>query len=446
MAGEKFLVDGVSGAVFQINQLIWDYFVLLETEKENTAWEKLALAYSPEEAWAAKEELTYLTEQGWLFADDAETEKRAAALSPGTLKSLCLHIAHDCNLRCRYCFASTGDYKGKRAVMSQEVALKAIDFLLAQSPEVKNYILDFFGGEPLLNFAVVREAVLYAERKAGELGKSFKFSLTTNATLLNEEKTAFLNEHNIEVILSLDGDSSTHDAMRPFPDGSGSQAVVLKKAREFIASRGENNYYIRGTFTGLNPYFMQNITYLIAEGFKNISLEPVVALPAEEYALSEADLPVIFQEYEKLAEFYLSQYKENKAFHFFHYDLKLRNGPCLARRIMGCGAGTEYLSIGPEGEIYPCHQFMGREKYAMGNILQGDFSRNIGEVLRKNHIYRKKCRDCWARFYCSGGCQANADLINQDIAVPYELGCEIEKKRLECLFYLQDKLQRSNEA
>lgn len=440
MAGEQFLVDANSGAVYQIDQIIWDYFTLLENYPAEVVKEKLLAAYDAEQVEETIAELEAWKQQGWLFSSDEDIKEKTKGLGPGVLKSLCLHVAHDCNLRCRYCFASTGDYKGKRAVMSKEVGLAAVDFLLAKSPEVESYILDFFGGEPLMNFSVVKVVIQYAEEKAQLLQKKFKLSLTTNATLLTPAIQEYLNAHGVEVIISIDGPPSVHDAMRPFPNGKGSQEVALAKAKEFVQGRNGQNYYVRGTFTGLDPHFAKNVEYLAGEGFRNISLEPVVALAEEEYALTEEHLPILEAEYERLVQLYLEQNKTEKRMAFFHFETDLRKGPCLSRRIMGCGAGTEYLSIGPEGEIYPCHQFMGREGFAMGNVLEDNFSEAAGMTLRENHIYQKKCADCWARFYCSGGCHANAHLINGDIKIPYELNCALEKKRLECVFYLQAKL------
>lgn len=445
MKGEQFLVDANSGTVFQIEPLVWDYFTFLDSYSIQETRAKLAEKYGAIEANEAILELEEWKNIGWLFTNDQSVKEQMEELEPGVMKSLCLHIAHDCNLRCRYCFASTGDYQGKRGLMSKEVALAAVDFLLDQSPEMEKYLLDFFGGEPLLNFSVVRDTIEYAKDKGQELGKTFKFSLTTNATLLTSEIQDYLNSNDVEVILSLDGPPSAHDAMRPFPNGRGSQAVVLAKAKELVESRKGENCYVRGTFTALDPYFAKSLDYLVNEGFKNISLEPVVALPGEEYALTEKHLPILLAEYEKIVDYYLTDLGKEREFAFFHFDISLRQGPCLSRRIMGCGAGTEYLSISPEGDIYPCHQFMGREGFAMGNILEKDYSPQIGLSLRATHIYRKKCADCWARFFCSGGCHANAHLINGDISLPYELNCALEKKRLECIFYLQAKLEKPRE-
>jgi len=441
MKGERFLVDANSGAVYQIDQIVWDYFVLLEQYDKKKAREKLLEVHQHQQVEESLGELAELESQGWLFSSDQDTRAKAEKLEPGVLKSLCLHVAHDCNLRCQYCFASTGDYKGKRGMMTKEVGLAAVDFLLRQSPEVENYILDFFGGEPLLNFPVVKAVIEYAEEKSKILAKKFKFSLTTNATLLNAEIGEYLNQHDVEVIISLDGSPEVHDAMRPFPNGKGSQQTVLAKAKEFLQARNKYNYYIRGTFTGLHPHFAENVEYLADQGFGNISLEPVITLPEDSYALTEEHLPILEAEYEKLVHIYLERKKSSNPLAFFHFETDIRKGPCLSRRIMGCGAGTEYLSIGPQGEIYPCHQFMGRDGYLMGSILEGNYSPSIGISLQENHIYKKKCADCWARFYCSGGCHANAHLINGDISVPYELNCALEKKRLECAFYLQAKLE-----
>lgn len=441
MDGDRFLVDANSGAVYQIDQIVWDYFVLLEQHNQDKAKEKLLETYEFDQVEESLNELKELEDRGYLFSSDEEIRKSVEKLQPGVLKSLCLHVAHDCNLRCHYCFASTGDYKGKREVMTREVGLAAVDFLLTQSPQVDKYILDFFGGEPLLNFPVVKTVIEYAEEKGRNLNKSFKFSLTTNATLLNREIADYLNQHEVEVIISIDGPSEVHDSMRPFPSGKGSQEVVLVKTKEFLQAREKQNYYIRGTFTGLHPYFAECVEYLADQGFRNISMEPVVALPQESYALTEEHLPILEAEYEKLTYFYLQRKKAGNPVAFFHFETDIRKGPCLSRRIMGCGAGTEYLSISPSGEIYPCHQFVGRDGFMMGNVLGKNYSSRIGVSLQENHIYRKKCADCWARFYCSGGCHANAHLINGDISVPYELNCALEKKRLECAFYLQAKLE-----
>jgi len=436
MGEERFLVDANSGAVYRIDQIVWEFLVFLEQDGKEEARKKLLTNYNSEEVEEFLEELEELTRMGWLFSSDEEIREKAEKLEPGILKSLCLHVAHDCNLRCRYCFASTGAYKGKRGMMSREVALAAVDFLLEQSPEAERYILDFFGGEPLLNFSVVQAVIEYARKKG-----NFKFSLTTNATLLNQEIGEFLNRHEVEVIISLDGSPEVHDALRPFPNGKGSQETVLAKAKEFLQSRNKQNYYLRGTFTGLHLCFTEQVEYLTGQGFVNISLEPVVTLPEDFYALSKEHLPVLEAEYDKLAHLYLTRKKAGQPLTFFHFETDLRKGPCLSRRIMGCGAGTEYLAIGPEGEIYPCHQFMGREGFAMGNVLEKNYSKEIGLLLQKNHIYQKKCSDCWARFFCSGGCHANAHLLNGDISRPDELHCLLEKKRLECTFYLQAKLR-----
>lgn len=441
MGGERFLVDANSGAVYQIDQIIWDYFSLLEESREENIKERLLETYSFEEIEEVLTEIEEWKAQGWLFSNDQEIREKTQTLEPGVLKSLCLHVAHDCNLRCRYCFASTGAYKGKRGIMTERVGTTAIDFLLEQSPEVGRYIVDFFGGEPLLNFSVVKAVIEYAEEKGKNLNKSFKFSLTTNGTLFTKEIEEYLNLHEVEVIISIDGPAEVHDVMRPFPNGKGSQEKVLIKTKEFLKSRNDKNYYVRGTFTGLYPQFAANVEYLANQGFKNISLEPVVDLPEEPYALRKEHLPILEAEYEKMVNIYLERKKSGNPIAFFHFETDLRKGPCLSRRIMGCGAGTEYLSIGPEGEIYPCHQFMGRDGFDMGNVLEENFSPRIGMILQQNHIYKKKCKDCWARFYCSGGCHANAHLINGDISVPYELHCELEKKRLECAFYLQAKLE-----
>lgn len=449
--GMPLVLDVVSGAVHLLDPPAWDFLAALE---ESGGDLKLALAslqgrYSRTVLGEVVGEFVALKEAGLLFTSDPWRGKSAFSPREGReriVKSLCLHVAHECNLRCAYCFGSGGSFGGQRGLMSAEVARAAVDFVICHSAARRQCEIDFFGGEPLLNFDVVKETVRYARQRGQEKGKEFQFTLTTNCLLLNKEILDFLNRENINLILSLDGRPEVHNRWRCYADGSGSHAEVLASAREAAASRQYRNYYIRGTFTRFNLDFTEDVRYLVAEGFNAISLEPVVAEEKEDYSLTLDHLPRIEAEYEKLAAFYLEQRQGGNPFSFFHFELDLEHSPCLSKRLRGCGAGCEYLAVSPQGDIYPCHQFVGRSGYHMGNVLspQGlDWS--ISERFAAAHIYnREACSRCWARFYCGGGCHANADAFNHSLHIPYAVGCALQKRRWEAAIYLE--VQKNLEA
>ena len=410
---------------------------LKEAEGDEKKFRKLTEHISDDIKNEIAEALTSLIDEGTLFTENENEDNYQPAQS--VLKSLCLHISHDCNLRCKYCFAGTGHFGGKRMHMPLETGKKALDFLLVNSGNRKQLEVDFFGGEPLLNFPVVKELVEYGEVEAAKRGKKITFTLTTNGVALTDEVIAWLNEKNIPVVLSLDGRKEINDEMRPFPNGTGSFDVIVPRFKKLVQGRNEDNYYLRGTFTRYNTDFTEDIKEMLAEGFTKLSLEPVVAEKEAAYAFQESDLPKLAQEYEKLALFFEEERKK-RDITFFHYNIDIYRGPCLPKRLSGCGAGHEYFAVTPEGHIYPCHQFVGKEEYLLGTLDDGIKKQDVVEKFRHAHIYAKdECKSCWARFHCSGGCHANAYHQNGDIYKPYKIGCELQKKRIECALYLEVK-------
>ena len=384
--------------------------------------------------------LLELVEEGLLMS---ETPELAAYQLPQdyVVKALCLHIAHDCNLRCRYCFAGAGAFGGDRRLMSFETGQKAIDFLLEASGGRKHVEVDYFGGEPLMNFDVVRRLILYGEEASQRQAKVLKQTLTTNGVLLHGEILDFLNAHEVALVMSLDGRAEAHDRMRPTLDGRGSYHAVLPRLKAAVESRGGDNYYIRGTYTRHNMDFFQDVKHMVASGFDLVSVEPVVASPEEDYAIQAADLPTLFAQYEQLAQYYLEKERAGEPFSFFHFNLDLDQGPCLPKRLTGCGAGHEYLAVSPDGALYPCHQFVGIDAFRLGHVDGGIARPAIGQAFRASHVLTKeKCRSCWARFYCGGGCHANAWHFSGTLDEPYEIGCELEKKRLACAIWLITKM------
>ncbi|MEG6611750.1 thioether cross-link-forming SCIFF peptide maturase [Pseudoclostridium thermosuccinogenes] len=438
MKGTNIVVDVNSGAVHVFDDLsyeILDYYKKYDNEK---IIEMLSDRYDKLEIKEALEEIQSLEKDGQLYSEDIYKDHLPVGDAKPVVKALCLHISHDCNLRCKYCFASTGDFGRHRSVMSPEVGKKAIDFLLRESGGRRNLEVDFFGGEPLLNFDTVKEIVNYALEKEKEYNKHFRFTITTNAVLLNEDHKKFINEHMSNVVLSIDGRPEVNDRMRFRIDGTGTYKDILPKIKDMAESRNQTNYYVRGTFTRENLDFSKDVIHLADQGFKQISVEPVVAAKDSGYDLREEDLPVLFEEYEKLAYEYVKRQKEGNGFNFFHFMIDLNQGPCIAKRITGCGAGHEYLAITPEGDIYPCHQFVGMDDFKMGTVMDGKLNTDIQNYFRNSNVYTKKeCMQCWARFYCSGGCAANEYQFNGDINVPYKVGCELEKKRVECALWIK---------
>jgi uncharacterized protein len=419
--GTNIFVHGKTGAIWQLDSASWD---LLEGKeipapvREETASE---LAVMAKDAHEAEERFA---REGTKYAQNMEE-------GPSFVKSLCLNVAHDCNLRCRYCFAGKGAFGGERGLMDSQVGKTAMDLLMAESGPRRNCEVDFFGGEPLLNWDLVKELTVYGEELASRHGKKIQFTLTTNGLLLDQEKMDFINKHQLGLILSIDGRPEVHNRMRPGVGGRGSHSKVLAKLKEAVASKADDNWWVRGTYTNYNLDFTEDVKYLVEAGFSNVSLEPVVT--EEDYQLKREDLPRIKEEYERLATYYLQCQKERVPFSFFHFNFDLAKGPCLVKRLLGCGAGHAYLAVSPRGDLYPCHQFVGQDGYRVGTVFQGIQRRELGAEFRSAHILNKeKCRNCWAQLYCSGGCHANALAKNGDPMLPDELGCEIQRKRLEC--------------
>lgn len=432
---DYILLDVNSGAVHLIDEATFQ--ILDDFDGTNDA--EILKKYPAAATAEILGELHELIDAGELFAPEINVPPTFAAR--GVVKSLCLMVAQDCNLRCKYCFGDGGTF-GHRAVMSEEVGRAAVDFIIKNSGLRKHCEIDFFGGEPLINFRTVKAVTEHVRQREQETGKIFKLTLTTNGVLLDEKISAWLNENNISLVLSLDGRKEIHDAMRPDISGRGSYERVLKNFKRFVESRGGDNYYLRGTYTKKNLDFTADVLSIHDAGFDIISVEPVV-LKDSPLALTQEDLPKIFAEYDRLTATYLERRRAGKGFFFFHFNVDLSNGPCVAKRLAGCGAGHEYFAVAENGDLYPCHQFVGRERYKLGNIFDGvaESSRHWLKYFRESHVLNKpKCQKCWAKFFCSGGCHANADLFHGDIRQPYEVGCEIQKKRLECAIYIQAKL------
>lgn len=446
--GYNIVLDVNSGSVHVVDDLVYDVIELLNQEKkQEEIFSLLSDKYPLQELEEAVEECKELEEQGVLFSKDVYENAIIDYKARKTVvKALCLHIAHDCNLACRYCFAEEGEYHGRRALMSFEVGKKALDFLIANSGSRRNLEVDFFGGEPLMNWQVVKDLVAYGRQQEKLHDKKFRFTLTTNGVLLNQEVMDFCNREMGNVVLSIDGRKEVHDYMRPFRSGKGSYELVLPKFKEFADSREQKNYYVRGTFTHHNLDFSKDVLHLADLGFDQISVEPVVAPEDEDYALKPEDLSEILQEYDKLAAEMVKRKKEGKGFTFFHYMLDLTGGPCVYKRLSGCGSGTEYLAVTPWGDLYPCHQFVGNEKYLMGNVDEGITRTDIVDEFKGCNVYTKeKCRNCFAKFYCSGGCAANSYNFHGTIQDAYDLGCELERKRVECAIMIQAALADEEE-
>lgn len=428
-----------SGAIHVVDDLTYR---IIELYKENDLQgiEQILVAdYDQKMIQEAYEEVLELVNQGELFSEEEyETYMEHMKDRPVVVKALCLHIAHDCNLACQYCFAEEGEYHGRRALMSFEVGKKALDFLIANSGMRTNLEVDFFGGEPLMNFQVVKDLVAYGRSQEAAHNKKFRFTLTTNGVLLNDDIMEFANKEMSNVVLSIDGRKEVNDQMRPFRNGTGSYDLIVPKFLKLAESRNQNNYYARGTFTRNNLDFSKDVLHLADLGFEQISVEPVVAEPKDSYALQEEDLQTIFAEYDALAAEMVKRKKEGKDFNFFHFMIDLEGGPCVAKRLAGCGSGTEYLAVTPWGDFYPCHQFVGKEEFLMGDVDHGIVREDIRTRFKACNVYSKpQCKDCFAKFYCSGGCAANSYNFTNDLDGAYHVGCEMERKRVECAIMMK---------
>ena len=437
--GYDIVLDVNSGAIHVVDDVTYDVIALYEGHTREEIVNSLRERYPETEVEEALDEVQMLVDNEELFTKDTyENYIMDFKKRPTVVKALCLHIAHDCNLACQYCFAEEGEYHGRRALMSFEVGKKALDFLIANSGNRRNLEVDFFGGEPLMNWQVVKDLVAYGREQEKLHDKKFRFTLTTNGVLLNDEVMEFCNREMGNVVLSIDGRKEVHNKMRPFRKGAGSYDLIVPKFQQFAESRHQDKYYVRGTFTHYNLDFSEDVLHLADLGFKQISVEPVVAEPKEPYAIREEDLPKLFEEYDKLAVEMIRRHKSGEDFNFFHFMIDLEGGPCVAKRLSGCGSGTEYLAVTPWGDFYPCHQFVGNEKFLLGNVDEGILNTDIRDEFKCCNVYAKeKCRKCFARFYCSGGCAANAYNFSGDICGAYDIGCELQKKRIECAIMIK---------
>lgn len=435
--GFNIVLDTYSGAVHCVDDLSYDIIALYENTNKEEIIEKMLEKYkdiTKKDIEETIEEIEKIKQDGKLFSKDIyEGKNLDLKKRDSVVKALCLHVAHTCNLNCEYCFAGQGKYHGKDAIMSFEVGKQALDFLVKNSGTRKNLEVDFFGGEPLVNFDVVKQLVKYARSIEKETGKHFRFTLTTNGMLLDDDVIDFLNKEMNNVVLSLDGRKEINDAKRKKINGEGSYDIIVPKFQNFVKKRGNKEYYMRGTFTRNNLDFTKDIFHMADLGFKELSMEPVVSSPDTDYALKEEDLDTIFEQYEILAKEMIKRRKQGNPFTFYHYMIDLSGGPCIYKRITGCGSGTEYLAVTPTGDFYPCHQFVGDEKFLMGNVRDGVTNTELRDEFKLCNAYsRKECKDCWAKLYCSGGCSANAYHATGSINNVYEYGCKLFKKRIEC--------------
>lgn len=447
--GYNIVIDVHSGGIHVVDDIAYDILDIIKPPLSNgidsMAMQLLSAKYGDADIKESYGELKELFDADMLFSkDDYQQFSEMMVSSP--VKAMCLHVAHDCNLRCKYCFASTGDFGVGRKLLDAETGIKAIDFLLENSTGRKNIELDFFGGEPLMNMEVVRAVVDYARSIEKEHNKNFRFTITTNGVLLNQENIDYINKEMSNVVLSIDGRKEVNDRMRPSINDRGSYDIIMPKYKDLVKNRlkntnGYDQYYVRGTFTKHNLDFANDVMHLNDIGFDQVSVEPVVSNSTMEYALTETDLPQIYAEYEKLALQLIDRKKEGNGFNFFHFMLDLEQGPCAIKRLRGCGCGNEYVAVTPDGDIYPCHQFVGMDEWKMGSVNDGTFNRDMKKDFAKANIYNKpECMECWAKFYCSGGCNANNHQYAGGILKPHKLSCDLEKKRLECAIMIKAAL------
>ncbi len=430
---KRFVVDVNSGLIHEIDKMVYD---ILETDyyKKRDNIDVLLKEYSKENIDEACEELKELEDKKLLYTEDLNITPKIKPV----LKAMCLNVAHDCNLRCGYCFASQGDYQVNRSMISFETGKKALDYILKNSGDRRNLEVDFFGGEPLMNFEVCKQLVHYGREEEKKYNKNFRFTITTNGVLLDDEKIAFIDEHFDNLVMSLDGRKEVNDNVRLTPTGTGSYDMIVPNFKRAVKKREDRAYFIRGTFTGKNLDFSNDVKHMRDLRFEILSMEPVVTEPGSEYEIKESDLEMVKKEYEKLYHLYKDSIGTDKEFSFFHFEIDLEHGPCIYKRISGCGAGNEYIAVTPEGDIYPCHQFVGEEDFKIGNLDEGIVNTDISDKLYKSNVLTKEdCRNCWAKYFCSGGCHANAWHFNGDFNKPYKTGCEMERKRIECAIRLK---------
>ncbi|MBQ6265691.1 MAG: thioether cross-link-forming SCIFF peptide maturase [Clostridia bacterium] len=443
--GYNIVIDTASGAVHSVDDVAYDAISMFENNSRDEITKALLQKYSDKPDVTSEEindlldDIQTLSDEKKLFTKDIyEGQAFNLKMRNPVVKALCLHVSHACNLNCEYCFAAQGKYHGKSALMSFEVGKKALDFLVAASGTRTNLEVDFFGGEPLMNFDVVKRLVEYARSIEKEHGKNFRFTLTTNGVLIDDDVIDFCNRECHNVVLSLDGRKEIHDSKRPTPSGGGSYDLILPKFKKLVEARNGKGYYMRGTFTHANTDFTNDIFHMADLGFTELSMEPVVCKPGEPYALTENDLPVLLEQYEILAKEMIKRRKAGNGFTFYHYMIDLKAGPCIYKRISGCGSGTEYMAVTPSGDLYPCHQFVGDKNYLMGNVFEGVTNENIRSQFAACNVYsREECKNCWARLYCSGGCAANSYHATGSINGVYKYGCELFKKRMECAIMME---------
>ncbi len=446
LGGLNIVLDIYSGSVHLVDEVAYDIIEAYEQTPREELVERILTKYAdrPDMSRGEVEEccdqIEQLRQAGKLFAPDTFSDMagRLKERSAGVVKALCLHVAHTCNLNCAYCFASQGKYHGDRAVMSLAVGKRALDFLIENSPGRTNLEVDFFGGEPLMNFDMIKELVAYARTCEKQAGKNFRFTLTTNGLLVDDDVIDFANREMSNVVLSLDGRKEIHDRYRVDYAGNGSWEKIVPKFQKFVEKRGNKNYYMRGTFTHANPDFLKDIGEMLSLGFTELSMEPVVCAPNDPSALTMKDLPIVMQQYEQLAELMLKRHREGRPFTFYHYMIDLKGGPCIYKRLSGCGSGTEYMAVTPWGDLYPCHQFVGEEKFKLGNVWDGVTNKETQDEFAACNVYtRPECHACWAKLYCSGGCAANAYHATGSVNGVYEYGCELFRKRMECAIMLE---------
>lgn len=445
MKGYNIIIDQNSGCVHSVDEVAYDIINMFESKPKEKIKAFILDKYSkrddvtPEDIDLCFEDIEALIKDGRLFAKDAfENSALDFKKRQGVLKAICLHVAHDCNLACKYCFAGKGEYDGPKGLMSFETGKRALDFLVEKSGTRKNLEVDFFGGEPLLNWEVCKKLVEYGRSIEKEHGKNFRFTLTTNGVLVNDEVIDFCNREMGNVVLSLDGRKETHDRLRTTCNGKGSYDLIVDKFKKFANTRNQADYYMRGTYTHYNTDFSKDIIHMADLEFKELSIEPVVSDPTEPYALKENDLPILKEQYEILADEMLRRYRNGNGFTFYHYMIDLNSGPCIVKRISGCGVGTEYMAVTPSGELYPCHQFVGDEKFLLGDIWKGVTNTAILDEFKGCNVYsHPECKDCFAKLYCSGGCAANAYHTTGSVNGIYEFGCELHRKRIECAIMLK---------